>query len=123
MSELMKTPPTDSISLSFVGPAYRAEEATKIMEVLGFIPPSSSPEAETVPWKTALNVKDAELPASCLRGARYREDMTQAQLSAKTGIPIRHISEMENGKRPIGQKNARLLGEALCVDPLLFRAR
>ncbi|WP_442877394.1 helix-turn-helix domain-containing protein [Desulfolutivibrio sp.] len=40
-----------------------------------------------------------------------------AELSQATGIPRRHISEMENGKRPIGKKNARLLAEALNIDP------
>ncbi len=34
-----------------------------------------------------------------LRGIRYREDLTQKQLADLTGIPQRHISEMENGKR------------------------
>ena len=44
------------------------------------------------------------------------------QLAEKTGIPRRHISEMENGKRPIGKKNARLLGEALGIEPRLLLA-
>ena len=48
--------------------------------------------------------------------------MTEAQLAEKTGIPRRHISEMENGKRPIGKKNARLLGEALGIEPRLLLA-
>ena len=47
--------------------------------------------------------------------------MTQVELASKTGIPVRHISEMENEKRPIGAKNARLLGEILNIDPRLFR--
>ncbi|WP_303842493.1 helix-turn-helix transcriptional regulator [Selenomonas ruminantium] len=46
------------------------------------------------------------MPGVLLSGARYREGMTQAQLSEKTGIPRRHISEIENGKRPIGKQNA-----------------
>ena len=68
-----------------------------------------------------LDIKENELPATCLRGARYREGMTQVELASKTGIPVRHISEMENEKRPIGAKNARLLGEILNIDPRLFR--
>lgn len=71
-------------------------------------------------WREALQVKDAELPARYLRGARYRADMTQEQLSEKTGIPIRHISEMENGERPIDQKNACLLGNALSIEPSML---
>lgn len=51
-----------------------------------------------------------------LRGIRYREDFTQKQLAAMTGIPQRHISEMENGKRPIGKENAKRLAKALNCD-------
>ena len=39
-----------------------------------------------------------ESPATFLAGARYRESMTQQTLSEKTGIPRRHISEMETEK-------------------------
>ncbi|WP_353120192.1 helix-turn-helix transcriptional regulator [Nitratidesulfovibrio sp.] len=52
-------------------------------------------------------------PAAILRGLRYREGMTQAVLSRRTGIPQRHISEMENHRRPIATQNARKLAEAL----------
>ncbi|MBI4775156.1 MAG: helix-turn-helix transcriptional regulator [Deltaproteobacteria bacterium] len=48
-----------------------------------------------------------------LRGARHRQGLTQIQLAALTGIPQRHISEMENGKRSIGKARARTLGKAL----------
>jgi ribosome-binding protein aMBF1 (putative translation factor) len=50
-----------------------------------------------------------------LRGARYREGLTQRQLAEATGIPQRHISEMESGKRQIGRERARKLAEALHV--------
>ena len=59
-------------------------------------------------------------PATLLRGARYRENLTQQGLADLCGLPRRHISEMENGKRPIGKQNARKLGEALGVDPRVF---
>lgn len=51
-----------------------------------------------------------------LRAYRTREDLTQRELAAKVGIPQRHISEMENGKRPIGKEMARRFGEVLGVD-------
>ncbi len=50
-----------------------------------------------------------------LRGARGREGLTQAQLAEVTGIPQRHISEMENGKRQIGRERAKKIAEALHV--------
>ncbi len=68
-----------------------------------------------IPWRQAMGVEDAELPATCLRGARYREGLTQQQLSDMTGIPTRHISEMENGKRPIGKHNSRRLADSLHI--------
>lgn len=55
-------------------------------------------------------------PARFLSGARYRENITQQALSDETGIPRRHISEMENAKRPIGKKNAQKLAKALNVN-------
>ena len=80
----------------------------------------ASVAASTVPWREALNVTEQDLPGAFVAGARYREGMTQEQLAAATGIPRRHISEMENNRRPIGKKNARMLAEALHVDPRVF---
>ena len=51
-----------------------------------------------------------------MRGARYREGVTQRQLAELTGIPQRHISEMESGKRQIGRENAKKLATALHVS-------
>jgi DNA-binding transcriptional regulator YiaG len=51
-----------------------------------------------------------------IRGLRCREDLTQRQLAEKTGIPQRHLSEMENNKRSIGKERAKLLAAALNAD-------
>jgi transcriptional regulator with XRE-family HTH domain len=51
-----------------------------------------------------------------LRAARTKEGVTQSQLAQMTGIPQRHISEMEHGKRSIGKERAKKLAEALKVD-------
>ncbi len=59
-------------------------------------------------------------PAVSLRGARGKEELTQRQLAEMTGIPQRHISEMENGKRPIGKEAAKKLAKALNVDYRVF---
>jgi plasmid maintenance system antidote protein VapI len=37
-----------------------------------------------------------------------------------TGIPQRHISEMERGKRPIGKETAKKLAVALKTDYRVF---
>ena len=55
-----------------------------------------------------------------LKGYRYRENLTQQQLAELTGIPQRHISEMENDKRGIGKDNALKLAKVLNTDYRLF---
>ena len=55
-----------------------------------------------------------------LRGSRYKDDLTQEQLSRLTGIPRPHISGMERGARPIGKENARKLAAVLNCDYRLF---
>jgi len=59
-------------------------------------------------------------PANMLIGARGKENITQIQLSELTGIPRRHISDMENGRRPIGKQNALKLEKALNISYRLF---
>ncbi len=55
-----------------------------------------------------------------LRAYRTREDLTQCELAEKMGIPQRHISEMENGKRVIGKEMAKRFAEVLGVDYRTF---
>ena len=42
--------------------------------------------------------------------SRLKEGIAQKELSELTGIPQSHISEMENSKRQIGKKRAKILG-------------
>ncbi len=74
--------------------------------------------SESRPWREVLSElrPDDSFPAAILRGSRVKEELTQVQLSAMTGIPRRHISEMEHGKRPIGKESARKLAKALRCD-------
>ena len=57
---------------------------------------------------------------TAIRAYRHRENITQRQLSTMTGIPQRHISEMENGKRVIGKEMAKRLSKALKADYKIF---
>ncbi|MGD9610387.1 MAG: helix-turn-helix domain-containing protein [Desulfovibrionaceae bacterium] len=77
-------------------------------------------EPESIPWREAFPETDQTLPGVCLHGARTREGLTQKQLSGKTDIPTRPLSEMENGKRSIGKAMAKRLGEALGVGYKVF---
>jgi len=109
MSELTKRRPTDEEEeISFKGPADKVEQARLYLKSLGL--------TETTRLLDASDVFPERHPGRMLRGARYREDLTQTQLAESTGLPRRHISEMENGKRPIGKANAKKLAEVLNVD-------
>ena len=112
MLEHTNAPHTDAETLSFTVPSVLVAEVRDFMRQRGI-----TEERGFIPWREAMGIEEAELPAACLRGARYREGLTQQQLSDMTGIPKRHISEMENGKRPIGKHNARRLADALRIDP------
>ena len=69
-----------------------------------------------IPWRDLFpEYKDEELPGVCLSGSRLKEGMTQKELSELTGIPQSYICEMENGKRQIGKKRAKILAKALNV--------
>jgi len=55
-----------------------------------------------------------------IRGGRGKEGLTQKQLAEMTGIAQHHISEMENGKRPIGKDTAKKLAKALNMEYRVF---
>ena len=59
----------------------------------------------------------AMTPGKALRIYRENAGLTQAALGERMGgIPRQHISNMENGRRPIGKENAKRLAAALHVD-------
>ncbi|MBS1958419.1 MAG: helix-turn-helix transcriptional regulator [Bdellovibrionales bacterium] len=66
-----------------------------------------------------LDLKYTKL-GSILRGARLKEDMTQAELAAKLKITQGDLSKMEHGKRPIGKKMAKRLAAILNVGWQVF---
>ena len=107
-----KKHPTDNVVLMVSGPVSHKEEAVTALRALGYTITS-----ENIPWRQAFpEYTDEMLPAACLRGARYKEGITQRELARRTGIPQRHLSEMENGKRPIGKEMARRLAKILNVS-------
>jgi DNA-binding transcriptional regulator YiaG len=75
----------------------------------------------SVPWRDAFpSLSEHERPGRMLRAARTKEDLSQMQLAALTGIPQRHISEMEHGKRSIGKERAKKLADILQIDYHVF---
>jgi ribosome-binding protein aMBF1 (putative translation factor) len=78
-------------------------------------------DAGSVDWREVFGAyEDQELQGAALRGARTKEGLTQKQLSELASIPQGHLSEMENGKRPIGVIVAKKLGKALNISYKVF---
>jgi ribosome-binding protein aMBF1 (putative translation factor) len=106
----------DTVELYLKGPAAKRKEALAALQSLGFVDIS-----EGVPWRTAFSeITEENLPGTVLAGARAKENLSQQELSRLTGIPQRHISEMENGKRPIGKEMAKRLAKALNISYKVF---
>ena len=144
MSVRTKKPPTEAqCTLTVMGPRASLAQALTALHALGFVETAShlrgashiapsldddmltdveGAEAGTpVPWREAFPpIPDAERPGRMLRAARNKEALTQLQLAQMTGIPQRHISEMEHGKRAIGKERAKKLAEALKIDYHVF---
>ncbi len=71
---------------------------------------------DTIPAADITPALDSNPGSLYLKGIRYREGITQEQLSRVTGMHRRHISEMENGKRPIGKESAKKIAAVLKCD-------
>jgi DNA-binding XRE family transcriptional regulator len=59
-------------------------------------------------------------PGSAIRGLRLREGLTQEQLAQRLGIKRNNLSQMENGKRPIGKNMAKRLAQILHTNYKVF---
>ena len=73
----------------------------------------------TKPWSdgtTGITLSPVEL----LEKLSALVPLTRVHLARLTGIPQRHISEMEHGKRPIGKERTKKLAEILKVDYHIF---
>ena len=108
-----KKHPTESIQ--FYGSPRIISCLRKYARAAGAIEADDTVLASTVSPEIVTNPH-----GTYLKGIRYREELTQEQLAELTGIPRRHISEMENGKRPIGKATARKLADVLHADYRVF---
>jgi DNA-binding XRE family transcriptional regulator len=100
------------VELRFAGPAVMREKAIKALRSLGFVD-----SGELLDWRQVFPEQN---PGGLIVGGRCKEGLTQQQLAELTGIPRRHISDMENGRRPIGKETAKKLARALKVDYRVF---
>ncbi|WP_236021464.1 helix-turn-helix domain-containing protein [Geomesophilobacter sediminis] len=104
-----------TVEVRFAGEPAKIRELKLYAKKLGL-----RDTTETVPLEQVMPEMLANNGGICIRGGRTKEGLTQVELSKLTGIPQRHLSEMENGKRSIGRETAKKLAEALNVDYRVF---
>jgi ribosome-binding protein aMBF1 (putative translation factor) len=106
----------ETVNLRITGPKENLDKAMAALRDLGFFDTSDS-----IPWREAFpEFEDEPEYSVALRGARGKENLTQAELAQLTGIHQSHISKMENGKMEIGKERAKRLGKALNVSYRIF---
>ncbi len=112
-----KRPTEEMVTLSLRVHRSNAERIKRFITSI-----EAEKQGESRPWREVIAElrPDDAIPSAILRGSRVKEELTQVQLSEMTGIPRRHISEMEHGKRPIGKETARKLAKALECDYRVF---
>ena len=121
MLERMKKPPIDPATV-FLGVVCREsmlEDVKATLEAKGCTIQEEKPvlpPQEKRDWYTTEEVFPGFHAGHALRGARYREDVSQRQLAKLTGVSVQNISNMEHGRRPIGKEMAKKLGKVLNVD-------
>lgn len=110
MLEHTKTPLIDSVYLGVVCDQAMLEEVKAVLEAKGCT------IREEEKWYSLKEIFPDFHVGHALRGARYREDVSQRQLAKLTGVSIQNISAMENGRRPIGKEMAKRLAKVLNTD-------
>jgi HTH-type transcriptional regulator/antitoxin HigA len=91
--------------------AELAPEETDYLEVLGRLIEDYEADRDPLPEMS---------PVEALRYLLEENGLTQAGLSAQTGLPVATISEILNGKRGISPRVRRTLAERFKVSPALF---
>jgi DNA-binding XRE family transcriptional regulator len=105
--------PGKARKLTFV-PAKHLQKLEAFLEKYG--------ESDSILWEELAKNRIAKYKKAglALRGARYREGLTQKELSKRTGVSQENISKMENGQRIVGTKVAKKLAKVLRIDFELF---
>ncbi len=75
-------------------------------------------ESESVDWETVAkdSISKHKQAGMVLRGARFRESMSQKELAQLSGVSQDNISRIENGKRGVGEKVAKKLAKPLKIN-------
>ncbi len=105
--------PTKTTKMRIVGPKTAEQVVRLFLKEVGY----RVLDEDEVFWEDTFPEPS---PGTRLRAARSKEGKSQAWLAERAGVPQRHISEMENDKRPIGKANAQKFGETLNISYKVF---
>jgi len=125
MQAVVKTP---HIKINVQGDIIPAKLIFLLKEEYGnkvkFLEEENDKLVNAVNTKLYKNIKAATKPGDYLRIYRERKGWTQAKLGEMAGgIPRQHISNMENGRRPISLKVAWTFADVLDIPFEAFLAR
>lgn len=135
MSARMKTHPTKESC--YIGVKVEMPDGKKELyhipnseskKLQSFLKELGMPQTQITPWEKAIpwevlakdRIEKYKKAGLILRGARYRENMSQTKLSQMSGVHQNEISKIENGKRGIGEKVAKKLAKPLKINYLLL---
>ncbi len=77
---------------------------------------------KNISWREAAkrDIRKHSEGGQMLRATRFKVEVSQKLLAESIGISQHHISEMENGKRPIGKEMAKRFAAFFKMDYRLF---
>ncbi len=125
MSAHMKAPHTSNVVKVTIEISVRNKRvvyipADNFEKVETFLQKHSTSEEsiETDDWKTLAKdrIEKYKKAGIVLRGARYREHISQKELAKRSKTSQADISKIENGKRTVGEKLAKRLARVLNID-------
>jgi ribosome-binding protein aMBF1 (putative translation factor) len=104
--------------ISYHIPNSAREKLNSFLKKLDISKNNLVPWEKATPWEVLAGerIEKYKKAGIVLRGARYRENMSQVDLAKKSGVNQTEISKIENGKRTIGEKVAKKLAKALKFD-------
>lgn len=75
-------------------------------------------KSDSIDWREVAkdSITKHKQAGMVLRGARFRESMTQKELAKRSGVSQDNISRIENGKRIVGEKVAKKLAKPLKIN-------
>jgi ribosome-binding protein aMBF1 (putative translation factor) len=112
----------DGKETSYHIPSSARQKLNSFLKELDVSKSEITPWEEATPWEVLAKdrIKKYKKAGLVLRGARYRENMSQVKLAQMSGVHQNEISKIENGRRGVGEKVAKKLAKPLKINYLLL---